>query len=283
MTGVAADAEDLVQETFLRALESPPVDRSRELGPWLTRVAMNASRDLLRRRKTQGYRGPWLPSPVDTESLPDEQLSPSARYGQLESLSYAFMVALEALSATQRGVVILRDVLDYSVVETADALGLSEANVKTTHHRARAAVGEYEAERAPLTAERRALLQGAMTRLFLHLGVGDVRGAQEVLSATAVAINDGGGEFFAAQRPIRSPQRIVNFMRKTGSRMRVLEFRLFQLNGQPAVYVRRQPDFPKVPPYSVHLMQIDDEARISRIYSVLATRKLMHLGITSPA
>src|SRR5688572_5843666 len=82
MTGVAADADDLVQETFVRALTAPPADRSRDLAPWLVRVAMNASRDVLRRRKREGYVGPWLPSPIDLESVAvgsSEQRSPPAR------------------------------------------------------------------------------------------------------------------------------------------------------------------------------------------------------------
>ena len=79
MTGVAADADELVQETYARALTSPP-GRMEEVRPWLTRVAMNLARDRLRRRKREGYVGPWLPSPVETgeEAVPSvEALSTS--------------------------------------------------------------------------------------------------------------------------------------------------------------------------------------------------------------
>src|SRR5207248_2077949 len=74
-----------------------------------------------------------------------------ARYDLLESVSFAFLVALEALTPRQRAVLLLRDVFDYSVRETAGALGLSEANVKTTHHRARRAMRAYDASRVPPT------------------------------------------------------------------------------------------------------------------------------------
>src|SRR5262249_47728960 len=157
LTGSAADAEDLVQSTFERALLRPPKDLDRELRPWLVRVAMNLGRDLLRKRKRRPYKGPWLPSPLETGSeasppsfeleLPTGE-SPEARYDWLESVSFAFLLALEALTPTQRAVLILRDVFDYSVAETAAALGLSAANVKTSHHRARRAMAAYEAARA---------------------------------------------------------------------------------------------------------------------------------------
>src|SRR5215475_8429408 len=94
MTGNAADADDLVQETFVRVLEHPPRRLDEPLRPWLIRVAINLSRDLLRRRRRRGYVGPWLPSPVPTEdeapasfepAAPSED-SPAARYDLLESI-----------------------------------------------------------------------------------------------------------------------------------------------------------------------------------------------------
>src|SRR3712207_9524854 len=109
MTGNAADAEEVVQETFVRALESPPPDARRPLRPWLVKVAMNLCRDLLRRRRRAPYAGPWLPSPVPTEDLTDggdeqpaaPEDSPTARYDRLESVSVAFMLALEALPRSE--------------------------------------------------------------------------------------------------------------------------------------------------------------------------------------
>src|ERR1700754_3098266 len=103
MTGNAADADDLVQETFVRAIEHPPARTDEPMRPWLVRIALNLSRDWLRRRRRRDYTGPWLPSPVvtDEESLPSfepaapSQSSPAARYEVLESLSFAFLLALE--------------------------------------------------------------------------------------------------------------------------------------------------------------------------------------------
>src|SRR6476659_6856336 len=86
MTGSASDADELVQETFRRALEHPPADLTRDLGPWLVRVAVNLSKDALRARNRRGYDGTWLPSPIETHDLVDRHgLSGEARYGELES------------------------------------------------------------------------------------------------------------------------------------------------------------------------------------------------------
>ncbi|HKX28697.1 MAG TPA: sigma-70 family RNA polymerase sigma factor, partial [Blastocatellia bacterium] len=155
LTGNAADADDLVQETFIRALKSPPARTDEPWRPWLVRVAINLGRDLLRQRKRRGYDGPWLPSPIEAgaEALEsevgpsDERGDPAARYDLLESVSFAFLLALEALTPTHRAVLLLRDVFDYSVKESASALEITEQNVKTTLHRARRIMLNYDKSR----------------------------------------------------------------------------------------------------------------------------------------
>lgn len=110
MTGNAADADELTQETFVRAMESPPARTAAPWRPWLVRVATNLARDRLRRRRRGGYRGTWLPSPIETGDeeppayeLPPESSSPTeGRYELIESVSYAFLLALEALTPQQR-------------------------------------------------------------------------------------------------------------------------------------------------------------------------------------
>ncbi len=125
LTGSAAGADDLVHDSFVRAMERPPPDQSGGLERWLVRVATNLSLDELRRRKRQAYSGEWLPAPVDIEARlglavdTDEsaEAGPEARYGLLESRSFAFLIAMEALDPRQRAVLILRDALDYSARE----------------------------------------------------------------------------------------------------------------------------------------------------------------------
>src|SRR5690242_9027045 len=148
MTGSAADAEDLVQETFVRALEHATQLQEEAMRPWLLRVAVNLSLDALRRRKRRRYLGAWLPAPIEAGETGGESSSgPDARYARLESISFAFLLALEVLTPRQRAVLLLRDVFDYSARETAAALDISEANVRIVHHRARGAMRAYDGER----------------------------------------------------------------------------------------------------------------------------------------
>src|SRR5262249_14267372 len=155
MTGSAADAEDIVQDAFVRALEKPPADMEAPLRPWLVKIAINLSRDQLRRRRRREYFGPWLPAPVITEDdtpldlhdQPAAGSSPMAQYDLTESLTIAFLVALEALTPTQRAVLLLRDVFDYSTTETAGAVAITESNVKVTLHRARRIMRAYDKDR----------------------------------------------------------------------------------------------------------------------------------------
>src|SRR5919201_5269277 len=190
MTGNAADADDLAQETFVRAWERPPARTDEPWRPWLVAVAMNLSRDLLRRRKRQRYEGQWLPSPIETgdETAPpsyepvDEEGNPAARYDMLESVSFAFLLALEALTPAQRAVLLLRDVFDYSVRETADALDLSESNVKTTHHRARAAMTNYDRRRVIPTSSVRQSTREALFAFLRCLEQHDVAGVEGLLA-----------------------------------------------------------------------------------------------------
>src|SRR5437016_2759892 len=139
MTGSAADADDVVQETFVRALVTPPARTDAPWRPWLAKVTLNLSRDVLRRRARDGYVGPWLPQPAPTACFEEEEQAPNARYDRLESVGFAFLLALEALGTRERAVLLLRDVFDYSVREAAELLEMTETNVKVTHHRARRA------------------------------------------------------------------------------------------------------------------------------------------------
>src|SRR4029434_3703531 len=129
-----------------------------------------------RRRR---YEGPWLPAlaPTDERGLrgePDDPSpGPAARYDRIESVTLAFLLALEALTPSQRAVLLLRDVFDYAVRETADALGMSEANVKVTHHRARRAMTAYDRNRCVATAALQAQTREALERFLVALSSPD--------------------------------------------------------------------------------------------------------------
>jgi len=280
MTGVSADADELVQDTFMRALTAPPADLARELGPWLTRVAINAAHDRLRKRKHERYLGPWLPSPLELDTLLDDAPSASARYLERESMSYAFLLALETLTPQQRAIVILRDVLDYSVRETASVLSLSEGNVKTSHHRARAMLESYDAGReVAASADALSRSRAAMTRLFAHVALGDMASIERLFAADAVGLNDGADEFFAAKRPIVRPGKIARFYLRLSGKMRVLRAEPCELSGLPAVYIEQVVWSEGVPPRVVNLFDADVSGQITAVYSVMATRKLSGLTL----
>ncbi|HEU4510414.1 MAG TPA: sigma-70 family RNA polymerase sigma factor [Pyrinomonadaceae bacterium] len=288
MTGSAADADDVLQETFVRLMQKPPADTEEPLRPWLVRVAVNLSRDILRRRRRQEYVGQWLPAPFETENNEDvlslldfqagtsDARDPSARYEMLESVSFAFLLALELLTPTQRAVLLLRDVFDFNVGETAEILQLSEPNVKTTHHRARRVMREYEEKRF---VPHKSLVEKTgrvVAQLVEFLTKRDTEGAAKLLAANIVCLSDGGGEVFAARVPVVGRSKVSlflsNLLNATSaftSRTRALEMNgLFAMaterDNAPAGYAKKV----------ATLFQINDEGQINRIYFVMASRKL---------
>jgi RNA polymerase sigma-70 factor, ECF subfamily len=280
MTGSAAEADDLVQDTFRRALETPPADTGRDLGPWLRRVALNLSRDALRARKRRAYTGTWLPSPIETDGL-FEASTPSgeARYSELESVTFAFLIALEALSPTQRAVLLMRDVLDYSVDETAVALALSVANVKTSLHRARKAMADYDACATAPTPARLARTARALRALCVHLYAHNVPALEALLAEDVRARNDGGGEFFAAQRPVRGLARVIKFHLKT-LRRRPGRVAFLRINGVPALVGDVPSDNPRIARRFVVQVALDAHGKIKEIDTVVASRKLTGLDFS---
>ncbi|AUX47805.1 RNA polymerase sigma factor [Sorangium cellulosum] len=283
LTGSAADADDIVQETFVRALECPPARADEPVRPWLTRVALNLGRDVLRRRKRRPYDGPWLPSPIETEPEPPSFEIPGkdgteGRYDLLESASFAFLIALEALTPQQRAVLLLRDVFDYSVQETAAALALSEASVKTTHHRARRALEPYDHDRdrcrpTPELVERSG---AALVRFFQTLATQDVPAIEALLSEGVRVVNDANGEYKAARRIVVGQDRVARFYLGVtkGWNSLALRYELRLLNGLPALVIERHGPADRLAPRYVVRCDVDPSGRITAIHTVLASRKL---------
>jgi RNA polymerase sigma-70 factor (ECF subfamily) len=287
MTGSAADADDLVQETFTRALERPPANRDDPWRPWLVRVAVNLAHDALRRRRRRRYVGPWLPSPVETDD--DEPpahepvvvgsdgrpLTTEGRYDLMESVSFAFLLALETLTPRQRAVLLLRDVFDYSVDDTAAAVAISTANVKTTHHRARRAMAAYDRNRVASTTERSAETRAMLGRFLAALRDDEPRTVEALLAADVRAVSDGGGEFHAARVPVVGIAKVSRFFHNlTHRNVASATTRVALLNGQPAFVVELANPAKGVPARFATLIDLDATGKIHRIYSLLATRKL---------
>ena len=285
MTGSATDAEDIVQDTFVKALERPPADMDAPIRPWLVKVAMNLSRDHLRRRRRREYVGPWLPSPVLTDG--DEQSenhpasaedSPGVRYDLMESVTLAFLLALEALTPAQRAVLLLRDVFDYSTTETAEALVMSEANIKVTLHRARRIMGSYEKNRVSNFSRRVDEVRDTLQRFLSRLAAGDVHGLKEMLAADVVLVTDGGGEINALADPVYGSEKVLRLIVKLYEANRdVTSTSVKNVNGEPAILVERSQMRPGHASFFTMHCELDEDSRMRRLHFVFAPSKLTAL------
>lgn len=275
MLGVAADADEVVQETFVRALEAKPVaSEERPLKPWLFSIAANLCVDRLRRRRAQGYVGPWLPSPVDDEELQFEAPA-SARYEMLESASVAFLLALEALSPEQRAVLVLRDVFDLTSKEVGELLNESDANVRQLHHRARTALERYDASRIRIDAAVQTRVREVMEKFFNALASGDAEAAKALLADDVVLLSDGGGEYSAARLPIHGPERVMLFLgRLIELRGIPTDITVRQVNGATAIDATYEHVKHTEPPRAVTGVTLDASGRIAMMFSVVSRSKL---------
>ena len=275
MTGSAADAEEISQETFARALSPPP---GTVLGrTWLLAVAANLARDRLRRRKRAAYVGPWLPEAMEAEAEPGSA-DPERRYGLRESASFAFLLALEPLTSRQRAVLLLRDVFDLSVEETAMILRTGEGAVRVMHHRARAALAGYDEQRSVATRERLGLVRGALAQLAAAVASGDPARVEAVFAEQATLHADGAGRFGAVLQIIRGARgvaRVAIFgqQRRSGipSRQSLVE----NVNGAPGWVVESvPPPGVDVAPRVVLSCDVDQAGRITTLYVLAAPEKV---------
>ena len=286
MTGSATDADDIVQDTFVKALERPPADMEAPIRPWLVKVAMNLSRDHLRRRRRREYVGPWLPSPVLTDGDDQPRLnhpgsaedSPGVRYDLMESVTLAFLLALEALTPAQRAVLLLRDVFDYSTMETAEALVMSEANIKVTLHRARRIMSSYEKNRVSNFSRRVNEVRDTLQQFLSRLASGDVHGLKEMLAADVVLVTDGGGEINALADPVYGNEKVLRLIAKLYEANRdVTSTSIRNVNGEPAILVQRSQMRPGHASFFTMHCQLDEDSRMQRLHFVFAPNKLTAL------
>ncbi|MFT4624616.1 MAG: RNA polymerase sigma-70 factor (ECF subfamily) [Myxococcota bacterium] len=272
LTGTAADADEVVQEAFARAREHDP-DPTRDLRPWLTRVAANLAKDLLRRRKRTPYVGPWLPEPLCTAGLAGWRSAPSdpeAAASIRQSVDYAWMVALEALTPTQRVVLVLRDALGLTGAETAEILGSTAGSVKVQLHRARRAI---EAVGSPSGAR---LTDGVLlTRLGAALAVGDAAGVASLLAPDVVVTGDGAGVYAAARRPIIGARRAARLYLALMVRGRRMGFRAVprMLGHRPALAWTMRDAADGWAPRGALVFGVD-AGRVARVWSVQAPGKV---------
>jgi RNA polymerase sigma-70 factor (ECF subfamily) len=288
ITGSAADADDVLQETFVSAWKHAPeqLDDPRR---WLMRVAVNASRDVLRRRKPRSYIGPWLPTPIDTSN---DDVPPSyepivegqtleGRYDLLESASLAFLQAIDVLTPTQRAVLLLRDVFDYSASEVGAVLEMSEGNVRQIHHRARSAMKAYDRRRATPTASNRARTDKALHRFLALLTEGDVHGIEQMLTDDVKATTDGGGEFTASLIPIVGAVAVARFFaRLAASRDGRVTVAVRSINLFPTAVLEFEAPKGRRPRRLALSVDVDASGLIAAVRVIASSEKLAHLAST---
>ncbi|MGH3866758.1 MAG: RNA polymerase sigma-70 factor [Pseudonocardiaceae bacterium] len=230
LLGSASEAEDAVQDTFLRW---NGVDRAAVVTPaaWLAKVVTNLCLNRLTSAsaRRENYVGPWLPEPMLTA---DSSLGPMETVEQRESVSLALLVLLERLTPAERAVFVLREAFTYSHREIADILELTEANSQQLYRRARAHVGQ---ERLRFDVSRDQGRRIAERFLAAARG-GDLAGLERMLAADVVAWADGGGKAPAARRPVRGAEQVARYLSGWMSRpLPGLEIAVAEVNGQPGI------------------------------------------------
>jgi RNA polymerase sigma-70 factor (ECF subfamily) len=270
--GSVSEAEDAVQETWLRWDATSTVPRSAKayLATTVTRISLDMLRSARVRRET--YTGPWLPEPLLTDSYEDP-----ARSAELaDSLSTAALLLLERLSPLERAVFVLREVFTFGFPEIAAAVGRSEAACRQLAVRARRHMDEgrprFEADRK----ERDALAR----RFFDALKEGDVDGLRQLLAADAQMVGDGGGKAPQLARTVVGDDHVARLMTSLFSTLASLDVTLepHALNGQPGAILRDR-DGKVVTTWTLDIV----EGRVQSILSVTNPDKLGHLGPVADA
>ncbi|ADJ48141.1 RNA polymerase sigma-70 factor, ECF subfamily [Amycolatopsis mediterranei S699] len=268
MLGSAADAEDVLQETWLRWAE---VDQSevREERAYLvritTRLALNRLRTMKRRK--EAYVGPWLPEPLLTtpDVAEDVELA--------ESVSMALMLVLETLAPTERAVFVLREVFDVGYGEIAEAVGKTPAAVRQIAHRARRHVDARRPREVVSARETRAVLESFQRAIEGR----DLQGLLDLLAPDVVLMSDGGGVKQAALRPVAGADKVSRFIVGGIGRTEIQVTGVpVVVNGNPALALNVDGVFDGIMAVRV------EGGRISGLYFVRNPEKLTRVEAETP-
>ena len=266
MLGSFADAEDLLQETFIRWQQAADVEITSPkalLVTILTRLCINHLQSARVRREE--YFGQWLPEPLVTAS----GQNPLASFEIDESVSLAFLLLLERLTPMERAVLLLREVFDYEYFEIASILDQSELNCRQVLRRARQHIKDSRPRfEAPLQ-QREELVRRFSQASF----EGDLEGLISLLSKEAVFYSDGGGKAPALPKPIYGAENIARGVLEGLRRLvpKNLLRRFVEINGQPGIVT-----FLDARPFSVFTLDVGG-GRISRIYVITNPEKLRRI------
>ncbi|MGV9376898.1 RNA polymerase sigma-70 factor [Nonomuraea sp. NPDC003707] len=270
--GSVSEAEDAVQETWLRFEATPTEPRSTKafLSATVTRISIDVLRSARVRREE--YVGPWLPEPL----LADPYQDPERSAELADSLSMAALVLLERLSPLERAVFVLREVFDFGFPEVASAVGRSEAACRQLAVRARR---HMAAGRPRFEADRKERDELA-SRFFDALREGDVVGLQNLLAADVSMVGDGGGKAPQLAKAVVGAQNVARLLASAFPRMALIGVtgEPHEVNGQPGAIFRDRDG--KV----LHTLTLDVlDGQIQTIRAVINPDKLGHLGTVADA
>ncbi len=263
MLGSAADAEDVLQETWLRwaGVEHDVVGNHRA---YLVRIVTRQSLGRLRAlgRRKESYVGSWLPEPLLTtpDVAEDVELA--------DSVSMAVMLVLETLTPTERAVFVLREVFDLDYDEIASAVGKNPAAVRQIAHRARSHV----AARRPREVVTQAQSREALAAFQRATETGDLQALLDLLAPDVVFLGDGGGVKQAVQRPVVGASKVARMLLGGLTRVEGWSMEPAQVNGYPALIFKFGGELD-----AVIALRIDN-GLISGLYAVRNPEKLSHMG-----
>ena len=204
MLSSAAEAEDVVQDTWLRAASAP--DELESARAWMTTVVTRLCLDRLKsaRARREEYVGPWLPEPVPTEAIDSAEETASRR----ESVSMAFLVLLETLTPAERAAFILREIFDDDYADVARILETTPAAARQLVHRAKTRISENR-PRFQASPERQ---REIVSKFFAAVQAGDLEALQAHLAADVVLSADSGGKVAAARQPVFGADNVSRLM-----------------------------------------------------------------------
>jgi RNA polymerase sigma-70 factor (TIGR02957 family) len=263
LLGSAADAEDVLQETWLR-WAGVDLDSVRDQRAYLVRITTRQALSRLRTlgRRKESYVGPWLPEPLLTtpDVAEDVELA--------DSVSMAMLLVMETLTPTERAVFVLREVFDLAYDEIAEAVGKSSAAVRQVAHRARAHV----AARRPRGVVSPAQTRDALEAFQQAAATGDLQRLLDILAPDVVFLGDGGGVVQAALAPVVGADRVARLL-AVGLERIATAYSLHpaQVNGYPALVLRLNGEID-----TVIAVRIDD-GLITGLYAVRNPEKLSHM------
>lgn len=263
MLGSATEAEDLVQEVWVRwqtADRAAVLNPAAYLATATTRLAINALQSARARRET--YVGPWLPEPVDTSA--DPYLG--AERG--EALEFAVLTLLERLTSNERAAYVLREAFDYPYAQIADILALKEPAVRQLVSRARRRVTVER--RAPVSSDEQ---QRLLTAFVRAARTGDLAALEDLFAADVTSCSDGGGVVRASRFAVHGATRVARYVRAFKDRFWVdIDVEIATANGQPAALLRRHGALE-----AVILLDASEEG-IEQIHWVMNPHKLTALS-----